>query len=180
MQRSVQAFSVHGNTVKNAVLHCIRVVNQVMRPVMFSRCFESQRRFESTTISDVLKAKGKAADDSWLWCTTDDTVYDAVKSMTQQNVGSLVVVKPGEHKSIVGIITERGRSSNSFCSAKTIKHHDWRYWVFQVRREHGHQQQRAWALAWDAPAVKADKDCCCLRGKEGKIFGVLLSCWGCS
>ncbi|KAE8656153.1 hypothetical protein F3Y22_tig00117007pilonHSYRG00089 [Hibiscus syriacus] len=33
----------------------------------------------------------------------------------------------------------------------------------EVRREHGHQQQRAWALAWDAPAVKADKDCCCLR-----------------
>ncbi|KAK2632716.1 hypothetical protein EUGRSUZ_L01179 [Eucalyptus grandis] len=65
--------------------------------------------FESTTIADVLKAKGKSADGSWLWCTTDDTVYDAVKS-------------PGEQKSIAGIITERdylrkiivqGRSSKS-------------------------------------------------------------------
>jgi hypothetical protein len=28
--------------------------------------------------------------------------------MTQNNVGALVVVKPGEEKSIAGIITERG------------------------------------------------------------------------
>lgn len=28
--------------------------------------------------------------------------------MTQNNVGALVVVKPGEQKSIAGIITERG------------------------------------------------------------------------
>ncbi|KAF2290342.1 hypothetical protein GH714_011605 [Hevea brasiliensis] len=100
----------------------------VLRPILFSR-FESvlsagmeEQSFESTTISDILKAKGKGADGSWLWCTTDDTVYDAVKSMTQHNVGALVVVKPGEQKSIAGIITERdylrkiivqGRSSKS-------------------------------------------------------------------
>ncbi|KAK8519760.1 hypothetical protein V6N12_003735 [Hibiscus sabdariffa] len=126
MQRAVQAFSVHGNTVKNAVLHHIRVAGPVMRPVMFSRSVTSasmeEHGFESTTISDVLKAKGKGADGSWLWCTTDDTVYDAVKSMTQHNVGALVVVKPGEQKTIAGIITERdylrkiivhGRSSKS-------------------------------------------------------------------
>ncbi|XVF60375.1 hypothetical protein PTKIN_Ptkin08bG0040300 [Pterospermum kingtungense] len=59
--------------------------------------------FESTTISDILKAKGK-----------DDTVYDAVKSMNQHNVGALMVVKPGEQKSIAGIITERD------CLRKTI------------------------------------------------------------
>ncbi|CAA6663701.1 unnamed protein product [Spirodela intermedia] len=78
--------------------------------------------FESTTIADILKAKGKGADGSWLWCTTEDTVYEAVKSMTQNNVGALVVVKPGEVKSLAGIITERdylrkiivqGRSSKS-------------------------------------------------------------------
>lgn len=28
--------------------------------------------------------------------------------MTQHNVGALVVVKPGEDKSIAGIVTERG------------------------------------------------------------------------
>ncbi|KAK3200017.1 hypothetical protein Dsin_023432 [Dipteronia sinensis] len=63
--------------------------------------------FESMWIADVLKAKGKGADGSWLWCTTDDSVYDAVKSMTQHNVGALVVVKSGEKNSIAGIITER-------------------------------------------------------------------------
>lgn len=81
-----------------------------------------ERGFESTKISDILKSKGKSADGSWLWCTTEDTVYDAVKSMTQNNVGALVVVKPGEAKAIAGIITERdylrkiivqGRSSKS-------------------------------------------------------------------
>ncbi|EOX90564.1 Cystathionine beta-synthase (CBS) family protein isoform 1 [Theobroma cacao] len=125
---AVQAFLLHGNTVKNAVLQRIRVVNPVKRPIIFSR-FESvssarmeEHGFESTTIADILKAKGKGADGSWLWCTTDDTVYNAVKSMTQHNVGALVVVKPGEQESIAGIITERdylrkiivqGRSSKS-------------------------------------------------------------------
>ncbi|KAJ9145798.1 hypothetical protein P3X46_028134 [Hevea brasiliensis] len=128
MQGAVNAFLSHGNLVKNAVLQRFRVANPVLRPILFSR-FESvlsagmeEQSFESTTISDILKAKGKGADGSWLWCTTDDTVYDAVKSMTQHNVGALVVVKPGEQKSIAGIITERdylrkiivqGRSSKS-------------------------------------------------------------------
>ncbi|KAK6258040.1 CBS domain - like 1 [Theobroma cacao] len=128
MKGAVQAFLLHGNTVKNAVLQRIRVVNPVKRPIIFSR-FESvssarmeEHGFESTTIADILKAKGKGADGSWLWCTTDDTVYNAVKSMTQHNVGALVVVKPGEQESIAGIITERdylrkiivqGRSSKS-------------------------------------------------------------------
>jgi hypothetical protein len=40
-----------------------------------------ERGFETATVADVLKSKGKAADGSWLWCTTEDTVYDAVKSV---------------------------------------------------------------------------------------------------
>ncbi|KAH9717077.1 CBS domain-containing protein CBSX3 [Citrus sinensis] len=113
MQGAIQSFLSHGNIVKSAVLQRIRLVNPMLRPVVSSR-FESvssarmeEHGFESTTISDILKAKGKGADGSWLWCTTDDTVYDAVKSMTQHNVGALVVVKPGEQKSVAGIITER-------------------------------------------------------------------------
>uniref|UniRef100_A0A5B7ANU3 CBS domain-containing protein n=1 Tax=Davidia involucrata TaxID=16924 RepID=A0A5B7ANU3_DAVIN len=128
MQGGIRAILSHGNVLKNAVLQRVRVVNPVMRPLLFSR-YESvssarmeEHGFESTTISDILKGKGKSADGSWLWCTTDDSVYDAVKSMTQHNVGALVVVKPGEQKSIAGIITERdylrkiivqGRSSKS-------------------------------------------------------------------
>ncbi|KAK9279342.1 hypothetical protein L1049_013021 [Liquidambar formosana] len=128
MQGIVQAISSHGSVLKNAVLQRIRLVNPVMQPILFSR-FESvtsarieEHGFESTTILDILKAKGKSADGSWLWCTTNDSVYDAVQSMTQHNVGALVVVKPGEQNSIAGIITERdylrkiivqGRSSKS-------------------------------------------------------------------
>ncbi|CAL0317739.1 unnamed protein product [Lupinus luteus] len=129
MLGGLRVFLSHGNVIKNAVLQQVRMVNPLLQPVAFSR-FESvksarieEHGFESTTIADILKGKGKGADGSWLWCTTDDTVYDAVKSMTQNNVGALVVVKPGgEQKSIAGIITERdylrkiivqGRSSKS-------------------------------------------------------------------
>ncbi|XAR60853.1 hypothetical protein NMG60_11034378 [Bertholletia excelsa] len=129
MQGGFMKMLSHGNFLKNAVLQHIRFANPAIRPILFPR-FESsvasshmeEHGFESTRIADILKAKGKNADGSWLWCTTDDSVYDAVKSMTQHNVGALVVVKPGEQKSIAGIITERdylrkiivqGRSSKS-------------------------------------------------------------------
>ncbi|KAL3358816.1 hypothetical protein AABB24_015748 [Solanum stoloniferum] len=124
-----QMFS-YGSVFKSAVLRHVRLVNPVLvsRPLMFVRQETTstarieEHGFESTKISDILKGKGKGADGSWLWCTTDDSVYDAVKSMTQHNVGALVVVKSGENKSIAGIITERdylrkiivqGRSSKS-------------------------------------------------------------------
>ncbi|XP_042441354.1 CBS domain-containing protein CBSX3, mitochondrial-like [Zingiber officinale] len=127
MQGAIQALRLHGNALKRGVLQHMRV-NPAMLPTVFS-CFEpvsstqlEEHGFESTTIQDVLTAKGKNTDGSWLWCTTDDTVYDAVKSMTQHNVGALVVVRPGEEKAIAGIVTERdylrkmivqGRSSKS-------------------------------------------------------------------
>lgn len=128
MQGGIQAIFSHGNVIKSAVLRHMRVVPPAMRSLVFARHESSpaarmeEHGFESTTISDVLSAKGKSADGSWLWCTTEDTVYDAVKSMTQHHVGALVVVKPGKEKSIAGIITERdylrkiivqGRSSKS-------------------------------------------------------------------
>ncbi|KAK9066005.1 hypothetical protein SSX86_015407 [Deinandra increscens subsp. villosa] len=128
MQGGIRAFASHGSIVKNAVLQHVRLANP-LRPLMTSRHESTaaaarieEQGFESTKISDVLKAKGKGADGSWLWCTIDDSVYDAVKSMTQHNVGALVVVKPGEKSSVAGIITERdylrkiivqGRSSKS-------------------------------------------------------------------
>ncbi|CAL0308960.1 unnamed protein product [Lupinus luteus] len=130
MQGGLRVFLSEGNVIKNAVLQRIRVANpSLLQPAAFSRCESTaapaarieEHGFESTTIADILNGKGKGADGSWLWCTTNDTVYNAVQSMTQHNVGALVVVKPDE-KSIAGIITERdylrkiivqGRSSKS-------------------------------------------------------------------
>nr|ACU14498.1 unknown [Glycine max] len=128
MQGGMRSFLSHGNVIRNAVLQRVRMVNPLLQTIASSR-FESvtparieEHGFESTTISDILNDKGKGADGSWLWCTTDDTVYDAVKSMTQNNVGALVVVKSDANKAITGIITERdylrkiivqGRSSKS-------------------------------------------------------------------
>lgn len=84
MQGGIQAIFSYG---KNAVLHHMRVGPPAVRSLMFARQESTsaarieEHGFESTTISDVLKNKGKGADGSWLWCTTDDTVYDAVKSV---------------------------------------------------------------------------------------------------
>jgi CBS domain-containing protein len=113
MQRAMQAIGSHGNVLKSAVLGHISAPKSAMLPTAFSRFMSvstaslEERGFETVTISDVLKSKGKGADGSWLWCTTEDTVYDAVKSMTQHNVGALLVVKSGQDKSIAGIVTER-------------------------------------------------------------------------
>jgi len=113
MQGAFRAVQIHGGILKNSILQHLRVAEPSLRSNIIAR-YESvsparleEHGFESTTIADILKGKGKSADGSWLWCTTEDTVYDAVKSMTQHNVGALLVVKPVEGKSIAGIITER-------------------------------------------------------------------------
>lgn len=113
MQGALRAIQFHGGSFKKSILQHVRVAEPSFRANIIAR-YESasparleEHGFESTTIADILKGKGKSADGSWLWCTIEDTVYDAVKSMTQHNVGALLVVKPAEGKSIAGIITER-------------------------------------------------------------------------
>ncbi|CAN0859914.1 CBS domain-containing protein CBSX3, mitochondrial [Linum grandiflorum] len=78
------------------------VLNPALRPLVFSRSESvspariEEHGFENTTIADVSTSKGKDVDGPWLWCTVEDSVYDVVQSMTQHNVGALVVVKPGQ------------------------------------------------------------------------------------
>lgn len=84
MQRAAQTLLSHGSMLRNVVLKHVRVASQpaiFSRPISVSSVRMEEHGFESTTIADILKAKGKSADGSWLWCTTDDTVYDAVKSV---------------------------------------------------------------------------------------------------
>ncbi|PIN13080.1 hypothetical protein CDL12_14306 [Handroanthus impetiginosus] len=66
-----------------------------------------QKGLQNTKVAQVLMTKGDEKVGSWLWCRTNDTVYDAVKQMAQNNIGSLVVLKPGEQQLIAGIFTER-------------------------------------------------------------------------
>ncbi|CAJ1973299.1 unnamed protein product [Sphenostylis stenocarpa] len=61
---------------------------------------------ENVTVSEVLMTKGQENIGSWLWCRADDVVINAMKNMADNNIGSLVVLKPeGQH--IAGIVTER-------------------------------------------------------------------------
>ncbi|KAJ8450725.1 hypothetical protein Cgig2_021197 [Carnegiea gigantea] len=79
---------------------------------------------ENTTVADVLRAKEGEQAGPWLWCRSDDIVHDAAKKtaflkhtvtnwesittqMAENNVGSLVVLKPGEKQLIAGIFTEK-------------------------------------------------------------------------
>ncbi|KEH25897.1 cystathionine beta-synthase (CBS) family protein [Medicago truncatula] len=96
MQGGLRSFLSNEKVIQNVFLQRVRTVNPLLQPVSFSQfeyatpaCIE-EHGFESTTISDILQGKGKGANGSLLWCTTDDTVYVAVKSMTQNNVGTYV------------------------------------------------------------------------------------------
>ncbi|KAE8100256.1 hypothetical protein FH972_018171 [Carpinus fangiana] len=76
-----------------------RVNSSRSRPVQL-------RGLENVSVAEVLMTKGGEKTGSWLWCRSDDAVIDAVKHMAENNIGSLVVLKPGdEHPA--GIITER-------------------------------------------------------------------------
>uniref|UniRef100_A0A7C9CIH3 CBS domain-containing protein n=1 Tax=Opuntia streptacantha TaxID=393608 RepID=A0A7C9CIH3_OPUST len=80
---------------------------------LFARlgCVTSMHQYkglENTTVADVLRAKEGQQVGPWLWCRSDDIVHDAAKKMAENNVGSLVVLKPGDKQLIAGIFTERG------------------------------------------------------------------------
>ncbi|GAV77122.1 CBS domain-containing protein [Cephalotus follicularis] len=66
-----------------------------------------EKGLQNLTVADVLMTKGEDKVGPWLSCRINDTVDDAAKNMAQHNIGSLVVLKPGEEQHIVGIITER-------------------------------------------------------------------------
>ena len=64
------------------------------------------------TVRQILDAKGH--DVSTIG--PDDTVYDAIKKMADENIGSLVVM---DGEKIIGIITERHYARNVFLKGKT-------------------------------------------------------------
>ncbi|XP_073052915.1 CBS domain-containing protein CBSX3, mitochondrial [Primulina eburnea] len=81
-----------------------------------------EKGLQNTTVAEVLMTKGEGKVESWLWCRTDDTVYDAVKHMAKNNVGSLVVLKPGEQQTIAGILTERDYLLKMIVQDRSSKH----------------------------------------------------------
>lgn len=88
MQRAFQSVVYGGGVIKAALVSRVGIANPMkrlndsMRHQLFTSATTIEEHgFESTCIADILTAKGKSADGSWLWCTTDDTVYDAVKSV---------------------------------------------------------------------------------------------------
>ncbi|KAK6245433.1 hypothetical protein SCA6_008523 [Theobroma cacao] len=72
-----------------------------------------EKGLENMTVADVLMTKGEEKVGSWLWCRINDNVDDAMKNMAEHNIGSLLVLKPGEQQHIAGIITERGKDQRN-------------------------------------------------------------------
>ncbi|GJU56634.1 CBS domain-containing protein CBSX3, mitochondrial [Tanacetum coccineum] len=89
----------------------IPVLNQLQKYTENASIIKSPlmhlKGLENTTVAEVLMTKEDEKAGSWLWCKSDDTVYDAAKQMARNNIGSLVVLKPGDEQMIAGIITER-------------------------------------------------------------------------
>ncbi|CAM6118233.1 unnamed protein product [Calypogeia fissa] len=106
MQGLTRALQLHGKAVSGGVLNRMSVGFRSFSEASPAQGLQEEG-FENTTIADILKSKGAKGDGSWLWCSTDDTVFEAVKQMTTNNVGALLVVKAGSNREIAGIVSER-------------------------------------------------------------------------
>ncbi|KAJ6920710.1 hypothetical protein NC651_014330 [Populus alba x Populus x berolinensis] len=81
-----------------------------------------EKGLENLKVADVLMTKGEDKIGSLLWCRTTDSVYDAVENMAKNNIGSLVVLKPGEQELIAGIITERDYMRKIIAQGRSSKY----------------------------------------------------------
>ncbi|CAL5418316.1 unnamed protein product [Camellia sinensis] len=90
MQGFIRAVRSCHETLKLAILQHSLVRDTTEMNKVFSRCGRvtssppaamHQKGLENTTVADVLMTKGGEKVESWLWCSTDDTVHDAVKQM---------------------------------------------------------------------------------------------------
>jgi hypothetical protein len=88
MQGLARLAQARGRALSGSVLQRVRVGGSAFSGQTRSVSGEPEKKesleehgFESTTIADILKEKGRKADGSWLWCSVDDTVFDAVKSV---------------------------------------------------------------------------------------------------
>ncbi|XP_057975721.1 CBS domain-containing protein CBSX3, mitochondrial-like [Malania oleifera] len=108
----------HGRDMAEAKRVCLRFGCVTSSPSPSLR----QKGLENITVADVLGTKADEKPGPWLWCHTNDTVYDAVKHMAQNNVGSLVVLKPGEQQLIAGIMTERDYLRKIITKGRSSRH----------------------------------------------------------
>ncbi|KAK9108876.1 hypothetical protein Sjap_016936 [Stephania japonica] len=99
-------WSLHRGILKNPSIRRERVLSRFECATSSSPSI-NYKGLENTTVAELLRTKEEENHSPLFWCRTDDTVYNAVNLMTQNNIGSLVVVKPGEEKLIAGILTER-------------------------------------------------------------------------
>ncbi|KAL2894684.1 CBS domain-containing protein CBSX3 mitochondrial [Bienertia sinuspersici] len=67
----------------------------------------NHKGLENTTVAEVLMTREGERVGPWIWCHANVTVQDAVTQMAKNDIGSLVVLKPGDEQLIAGIITER-------------------------------------------------------------------------
>lgn len=78
----------------------LRCVISVPSPV-------NHKGLENTTVAEVMMTKEGERTGPWLWCRSNESVQTAVTQMARNDIGSLVVLKPGDKELIAGILTER-------------------------------------------------------------------------
>ncbi|KAI4374979.1 hypothetical protein MLD38_012906 [Melastoma candidum] len=124
MQGITRAIWSCRDTLRNAIMGQITKRDSILSRFGFvsSPSRVPHKGLENVTVADVLMTKGDERTGSWLWCQTDDTVYDAVKNMAENNIGSLVVLKPGEPQLIAGIVTERDYLKKVIAQGRSSKY----------------------------------------------------------
>jgi CBS domain-containing protein len=121
MQGLTRALQLHGKALGGGILKRVSIRARSFSEASPSTHSLQEEGFENTTIADILKSKGQKSDGAWLWCETDDTVFEAVKKMTSQNVGALLVVKSGSKGEIAGIVSERDYLRKIIVQGRTSK-----------------------------------------------------------
>jgi CBS domain-containing protein len=72
----------------------------------------------TTTVRQLLDEKGHNV----ITVGADDTVFDAVRKMAEENIGSLIVC---EGSKVIGLITERHYARNVFLEGRAYRTRAW-------------------------------------------------------
>lgn len=83
-----------------------------MRWFLLARSLLSRSGIDMTTVAQLLEQKGHDVE----IIAADATVHDAIKQMSDLDIGALVVIETGK---VVGMITERDYSRNVFLKGKS-------------------------------------------------------------
>jgi hypothetical protein len=90
MQGLTKALQVHGRALSGGVLKRVSMGARSFSEANPSPKGLQEEGFEKTTIADILRSKGQKGDGAWLYCETNDTVFEAVKKVGSHGLNEVI------------------------------------------------------------------------------------------